>query len=198
MTPARPLAGAAALALAAALSACMTDPAADTRAYAAPGVGSAHQMTGVVPVAGLTAEAYVRNAAASDLFEIQSSQLALQRSQDPAVRRFAETMIAHHTDTTRRLTEAARAANMTPPAPMLTAEQTRMMQDLTRASAADFDRTYMTQQEAAHRVAWSIHAGYARDGQSAPLRAVAANAVPIVEGHHHMAMTDGRVQAASR
>src|SRR3712207_8417473 len=45
--------------------------------------------------------AYVRMAAASDLFEIQSSQLALQNAQRPEVRQFAQMLITHHTQTTR-------------------------------------------------------------------------------------------------
>jgi putative membrane protein len=58
---------------------------------------------------------YVAKAAASDLFEIQSSQIALQKAQNPNVRQFAQMLITHHTGTTQTLTAAARAAGLTPP-----------------------------------------------------------------------------------
>ena len=61
-------------------------------------------------------DAYVRMAAASDLFEIQSSQLALTRAQSPAVREFAQMLVQHHTATTEQLTAAATAAG-SPPSP---------------------------------------------------------------------------------
>ena len=62
--------------------------------------------------------AYVEMAAASDLFEIQSSQLAVSRAQNPDVRAFAQMLIEHHTMTTQQLTAAATAAG-TPPSPAL-------------------------------------------------------------------------------
>ena len=56
--------------------------------------------------------AYVEMAAASDMFEIQSSQLARSRAQNPAIREFAQMMIDHHTQTTQQLRAAAQAAGV--------------------------------------------------------------------------------------
>jgi len=39
---------------------------------------------------------YVNMAAASDLFEIRSSQLALSKAQSPEVREFAQMLVTHH------------------------------------------------------------------------------------------------------
>ena len=40
---------------------------------------------------------FAMQAAGSDMFEIQSSQLALQKSRNPAIRRFAQQMVEAHT-----------------------------------------------------------------------------------------------------
>ena len=60
----------------------------------------------------MMAPGYTVMAASSDQFEIQSSQLALQASQNQAVRNFANLMIAHHQATTQNLTAAAASAGL--------------------------------------------------------------------------------------
>jgi putative membrane protein len=126
---------------------------------------------------------YVTMAAASDLFEIQSSQLALSRSQRQDVRTFAQMLIDHHTQTTAQLTAAARAAGMTPPPPALMPPQQQMMAQLQQAQGTSFDQVYLRQQVPAHEMALALHQNYAARGDTPPLRTVAAAAVPIVQGH---------------
>lgn len=127
-------------------------------------------------------DAYVRMAAASDLFEIQSSQLALSRARSPDVRAFAQMMIDHHSATTRQLTAAATAAG-TPPSPMLMPMQADMIARLQGANGAEFDRMYIAQQIPAHEMALALHRNYSSNGDTASLRTVAAAAVPIVRQH---------------
>jgi putative membrane protein len=128
-------------------------------------------------------DAYVGMAAASDMFEIQSSQLARSRGRSPAVKDFAQMMIDQHTQTTAQLTAAARAAGVTPPMPALLPMQSRMMADLQSASGADFERVYLSQQVQAHEMALALHSNYASNGDAPALRAVASAAVPIVQQH---------------
>lgn len=132
--------------------------------------------------AASTPSEYVAMAAASDLYEIQSSQLALEKSQNSAVQQFARQMIAHHTQTTAKLTSAARSAGITPQ-PRLMPMQEAMMAELRQTPAAAFDRTYIAQQRRAHDMALALHSGFARDGRSEPLRPVAQAAVPVIEEH---------------
>lgn len=130
------------------------------------------------------AAAFVPMAAASDQFEIRSSQLALQRSQNADVRRYAQMMIDHHTNTTRQLTAAARAAGITPPAnPPMPAMLANMMRDLQGKSGAAFDRAYVMHQTQSHEMALNLHRTYATNGDRAELRTVAAAAVPVVQQH---------------
>jgi putative membrane protein len=126
---------------------------------------------------------YIKLAAASDMFEIQSSQMALSRSQRPEVRQFAQMLITHHTQTTQQLMAAAQAAGISPPPPMPMALAERMLGELNNASAANFDRVYLTQQVPAHEMALALHSNYARSGDTPALRATASGAVPIVQQH---------------
>lgn len=57
----------------------------------------------VAPAQVMDSQTYRMMAAQSDAFEIASSQLALERSRNPAVRRYAETMIKDHGMTSQAL-----------------------------------------------------------------------------------------------
>jgi putative membrane protein len=126
---------------------------------------------------------YVTMAAASDMFEIQSSQMALTRARNPAVRQYAQMLVTHHTQTTQQLMAAAQASGMSPPPAMQIPLVQRMLGELQRASATDFDRVYLSQQVPAHEMALALHSNYARSGDTPALRSVAAAAVPIVQQH---------------
>lgn len=138
---------------------------------------------GAVTAATTTgATAYVSNAAMSDAYEIQSSQLALQRSQSDAVKAFAQQMIAAHTATTNELKPLAQSAGITPPA-ALDGRRMSMLQNLQSASADDFDDRYIDQQTAAHEEALTLHQTYASNGDNEQLKAFAARTAPAVQQH---------------
>ena len=126
---------------------------------------------------------YVMKAGAGDLYEIQSSELALRRSRRADVRETAEMMIRDHRGTTATVTEAARRDGVPVRPPMLEAAQRTMMRQLERASGPAFDRLYLTQQMTAHSQALALHRSYARTGDARALRQAAASAVPVVQGH---------------
>lgn len=184
-----------AAAAAGALSACATppaDPAAPGRLAATaeaaraqvPAAERDQALAGAQPMTNLSDQQYMMMAAASDLFEIQSSQLALQRSQTPMTRQYAQMLIEHHTTSTQALVQQAKLAGLTPPPPKLMPEQEAMLSRLKAAgSGAAFDKAYFTEQVPAHRMAWQIHQGYATAGQTPQLKTAAATSVPVVEQH---------------
>jgi putative membrane protein len=126
------------------------------------------------------APAYVAMAASSDMYEIESSRLALQRSQNANHRSFAQMMIRDHTNTTVQLTAAARAVGLTPPAGMLPLHAQLLSQ---LSASQNFDATYHQQQITAHEMALALHSNYAARGDRQPLRGVAAAATPAVRMH---------------
>ena len=125
---------------------------------------------------------FVANAGAGDMYEIESSRLALQRSQRADVREFAQMMIDHHMRTTRDVSEAARRDGLSPPAPRLMPAQRTMVRQLQNARGNAFDRMYLMQQSTAHQQALTLHRNRARTGRGA-LSQAASGAVPIVQQH---------------
>jgi putative membrane protein len=130
-----------------------------------------------------TADAYVTAAGKSDLYEINSSQIALQKSQNAGVRKFAQMMIDHHQKTTAATVKAAQKAGLNPAPPALDAGATASINELQAATGTDFDRLYLGQQLPAHQAALDLHQSYAAGGDKAPLKASARAAVPIVKRH---------------
>ncbi len=148
------------------------------QAMPAPSASMSPEMT---PTAAMP---FVMMAGASDLYEIQSSRMALSKARTPAVRQYAQMMITHHTKTTRDVTTAARRAGMKPTKPKLTAMQADMIAQLRSAGAgADFERTYLTQQLQSHEMALALHTNYAQNGDTPQLKTAAQGAVPIVQQH---------------
>ncbi|MBB4859908.1 putative membrane protein [Novosphingobium chloroacetimidivorans] len=140
---------------------------------------------GVSPLTGTSATDYVKIAADSDMYEVQSSKLALTRSKRDDVKSFAREMIADHTQTTKALMAALKNDDRTiaRPSTKLSSENAAKIALLKKAPKASFDDLYLQQQAAAHQAAWALHKGYATDGTDVALKQVAATAVPVVERH---------------
>jgi putative membrane protein len=128
-----------------------------------------------------TAAQFVPMATSSNTFEIESSRLALRRSRDPEVRRFAQQMIRDHNMAGRRMMTAARRSGMTAPAPMLNAKHEGML--ATVNSAQDFDTAYVTAQLAAHQEAVALFSSYASNGDNAQLVEFAKMTLPTLQMH---------------
>jgi len=142
--------------------------------------GASRAAADMTPEAALP---YVAMAGASDLYEIQSSQLHHQRGENPQLHAFAQMMIDHHTQTTAATMAAARTAGLTPPPPALMPMQREMIARLQALQGAAFDREYASQQLTAHQMALELHQNYARSGDTPSLKGSAATAVPIVQQH---------------
>lgn len=119
----------------------------------------------------------------ADVFEITSSQVALQRSRDGEVRAFAAMLIDHHTRTTNTLLAQAKAAGLTPPPAALSPRRVALIDRLYAAAPADFDRVYLAQQVPAHEEALAVHTAYAGGGDTPQLREAATSAIPFVRQH---------------
>lgn len=129
------------------------------------------------------AATFIKTAAASDLYETKSSQLALDKSKNEDVRDFAQMMITDHAKTTRGLKDAAAKANMMVPPPELSDEQQQMIDALQPLSGDDFDSAYLQQQMPAHRQALALMQNYAESGDTPVLQDAAKTVIPIVQKH---------------
>jgi putative membrane protein len=125
---------------------------------------------------------YVKLAAAGDKYEITSSQLLLAEPHSAASDAFAKRMIADHTHMSQMMMmNVAQLLGTTAVAPPgLDVKRALMVSALMRAAGAEREQLYLQQQLLAHQEALALHQNYAQYGDNPTLRAVAAQAAPIV------------------
>ncbi|MDD1449865.1 DUF4142 domain-containing protein [Sphingomonas sp. H160509] len=114
--------------------------------------------------------AYVKAVTTGDLYEINSSQIALKKSQNLKIRQFASRLIEDHTKTMAKTMEVAVKNGLNPPPPALDTGSAASISELQTASTTDFDRLYLGQQIPAHRAAFGLSSYYANAGDDPALR----------------------------
>jgi len=139
-------------------------------------------MASAPPAAAVTSAAvFVPTAASSNLFEIESSRLALRRARDPEVRRFARQMIRDHNLATRRMATVLRSTGMPVPPPALNAKHQQMLSSV--ETAADFDAAYVNAQLMAHQEAVALFTSYSASGDVPQLASFAGETLPVLQMH---------------
>jgi putative membrane protein len=134
--------------------------------------------------APMNGQQFADTAAASDMFEIESSKLAQEKATAAPVKEFAAMMIKDHTNSTAKLkTAAAKADPAITPKPAMNAEQTANLEALRGASGAEFDALYKQQQVMAHQKALAALQSYAVSGDVPPLKEFADETSKVVEAH---------------
>jgi len=169
------------------------DKAGDTAANMNPGQTApvnAVQDAAAAPVGQMSAAtmgshdtgAFVSNAAMGNMYEIEAGKMAQQRAKSADVKAFGKMMVTDHTALMNEMKPLAQAAGQTPPTEL---DQRRkgMLDNLKAASDADFDKVYLTQQQAAHEETLTLMNGYAQNGDDAGLKAAAGKAAPKVQAH---------------
>lgn len=127
-------------------------------------------------------------ATSSNLFEIHSSELALQRSQNEEVRAFAQRMIEDHTAASQRMAEAAQQDGLTMPNAIAQRHQD-MLNQLSAQQGDAFDAAYLQAQLQAHEEAVALFESFAAAGTGGALNAFAAETVPTLQAHYEMVST---------
>jgi len=125
---------------------------------------------------------FVATIVPANLFEVESSKLALERSRSDAVKAFARRMIEDHSKAGVRIREALAEARLTMPDERLGARHVAQMQELRDAGDA-FDRTYIEMQYKAHVEAVELLKAYAAGGENKQLRAFASDVMPALQAH---------------
>lgn len=128
---------------------------------------------------------FVQKAGVANLFEITSSQLALQKAQREDVRSFAEMMVTDHTATASEMASAVSAAGLsTASIPQsLDTHHAALMAELEMAQPVEFDRQYIRMQKDAHDQAVALFQNYMNGGDNPTLREFAANTLPTLREH---------------
>ena len=132
---------------------------------------------------------FVRIGANVSEFEIASGRMALQRSNNPGVRGFAQRMIKEHADILTSL-KFTNDSNASAPFPRgLSVEGQRMMDRLGAAFDPDFDVLYMDTQVRNLEDLLVIYREYSRVGSVESMRKYAVKWLPMLEQHGHHART---------
>ncbi len=125
---------------------------------------------------------FVEKVAISDMFEIQSNKLALDKSNDNAIQQFAKKMVDDHTKTSNELKLLAQGVKV----PLPTEMDVPHRQKLERLQSADgrqFYQLYRAQQIEAHQNAVKLFTDYAKSGDTSELTSWAQKTLPTLQEH---------------
>lgn len=135
----------------------------------------------------LKAEDFAQRAAAGDMFEIQSSQLAVDRT-DGATKAFAQKMIDDHQKTTSQLKDLVSSGQVKVNLPnSMEKEQQDMLDKLRSLDGNDFTQQYQKDQVTAHEQAVQLFQQYGQNGDNQELSQWAQKTLPTLQDHLDMA-----------
>ena len=149
-------------------------------------VATAVLLVAGVDVAQDSPQQFAEKAAVSNLFEIQSSELALEKAEAEEVKSFAQKMIDDHTKAGEEMKAAAQADGVSSVPEELDATHKEMMDKLNAASGQEFDQQYVQMQEQAHQEAVTLFKDFSENGSDSKLKEFAAATLPTLEQHHSM------------
>lgn len=130
---------------------------------------------------------FVKEAAISDMFEIQSSQLAVDKADAPT-KNFAAQMLLDHKKTSAEMAAMLKSGTVTAMAPTeMDSRHQKMLEKLKGLSGADFTSQYHSDQVSAHKDAVSLFQRYAKGGDNAALKSWTIQTEPSLEHHLQMA-----------
>jgi putative membrane protein len=159
------------------------------------GAGLAPTLVRSAAAQGSMSPAEVARDALGDMaFALATSQLAMQRAENPLVRTFAQM----EAEEQAAFTEARRMAGLPLPSPsMMDSNEQRMMQQLqSLGGGAEFDRMYVQGQIRGHQELLATHSAIAQSGATKEERMLGTVAVPAIKSH--LAMLAGIQQQMMR
>jgi putative membrane protein len=146
-----------------------------------------------VQAASAKSQEFIRKAAVGGIFEIRSSSLAIERTNNADISRFAQRMHSEHRDANQALKMTTRAAapDVELPATLDPAHRA-IIDDLKSKTGEDFDAAYVHAQSNAHFEAVALFTDYANNGDDPKLRAFAADTLPKLQAHQDALVISAR------
>ncbi|TPM90584.1 DUF4142 domain-containing protein [Mesorhizobium sp. B2-1-3A] len=130
------------------------------------------------------AQDFVDKAAVGGKFEVDSSQIALSKTQDQSVKDFAQMMIRDHGAANSKLETVAGEQKLKVP-PALDAQHQGDLDKL-KSAQAPIDPAYVDMQRKAHADAVKLFESYASSGDNAALKTFAQQTVGTLKTHQQM------------
>jgi putative membrane protein len=133
-------------------------------------------------------EDFAKVVAISDMFEIQSSQLAAANADNAKIKTFAAKMVQDHTATSTELKGLVASGKVKAELPTaLDSSHQSKLDKLRGLKGADFDKQYDSDQVSVHKDAVSLFERYSKGGDNDVLKAWAATTLPHLQEHLKMA-----------
>jgi putative membrane protein len=136
----------------------------------------------------ISAEDFLREAAAGNRFEIVTGRLAQEQAQSEEIKALGAEFVKDHTALLEKGAAVAEKLGISVP-DELTPEQERAVARLERLSGKDFDRAWLSAQLDAHKAALKLNLRGAIRGEVPEIRMLAQGALPVVT-HHLGALLD--------
>jgi putative membrane protein len=151
---------------------------------------SVPEKTGVNSALGIAPKTqdFVTLAAQSDMLEIETSKLALTKSDSGKSKQFAQRMIKDHTETSTELKGLVSGGKVKGdlPASLDKAHQEKL-DKLAKLNGKDFTKQYNDMQVSAHKDAVSLFERYTKEGDNPELQTFAGKHLPHLQEHLTMA-----------
>lgn len=122
---------------------------------------------------------WVKTVASSNMFEIESSKLALKKASSPRMKQFAQQMVDAHTKAAKKLKDILKSD----PPKELAPKHADALTLLKKAEGKDFDPAYLSLQHSAHMEAVSVFRTYAGKPDDPALGTFAKETLPTLEMH---------------
>jgi putative membrane protein len=123
---------------------------------------------------------FLTRASNSNLFAIEESRLAIDRTRDSKLKTFARQMVKDHGGAQAELQIAAKGSGAAVPTTLDQEHQARL-KALRSKSGADFDKAYVADQDENHSNALTLYGDYMLWGEYEKLHALAIKMIPITE-----------------
>jgi putative membrane protein len=129
---------------------------------------------------------FVAEVAAGSTAEVEAGRLAETKANNKSVKDFGATMVKDHTKAGEDLTAALKKDNKPAPAKALSKDGRELVDKLTKASTAQFDRMYVDAMVEDHKKDVAAFEAYAKSGDDPQIKAFAEQTLPVLKHHYQM------------
>ncbi len=126
---------------------------------------------------------FLKTASDGSLFEIKTSQLALQKSNSADVKQYAQQMIDDHNKLMEQMKPVAAEAGVTPPTDLVSKMHKAEYKKLQGLSGDAFDQAYIKAQLMDHQQTEQAFKTEESSGQLADEKSAATQGQPVIDDH---------------
>ncbi|WP_181305079.1 DUF4142 domain-containing protein [Rufibacter sp. XAAS-G3-1] len=157
-------------------------------AYVAPGTTSNVAGTGTMRYGtrNITEATFLMEAASGSMMEVQLGKLALERSANSEVKKFAQMLVDHHTKAHQELITIASGMNITLPSSLLPMHQ-ELADQLSKLTGNEFDKEYIDEIEDVHESDIALFDVVSNAAPTTTVKAFAIRTLPVLRIHEHQA-----------